>query len=118
MHRNDLGKFRPVFLRNGTGATIREELVSLAWARRGRKTHPDWDRAVIGLQTKRPFETGLLIAGKREETDDGFVGGTGAAVPCADHIPVCLPREVLVSVVRKDELDQPGRFLHLMHVGV
>jgi type V secretory pathway adhesin AidA len=93
-------------------------LVGFVWARRGRKAHPDRDRTVISLQAERPLEARLLIAGKREETDDGFVVRTGTTVPRAHHISVCLPGEILVSVIRKDELDQPGGFLYLMQFGV
>src|SRR4029077_5631848 len=116
--RNDPGCFRAVFLRDHAGATIRKDLVDFAWSGRGREIHPDRDRAVIGPQAKWSLQAGLLEAGKREETDDGFVVGSGAAVPRADHIPVCLTGEVLSPVVRKNELDQADRLPDRTHRGV
>ena len=65
-----------------------------------------------------PFKIGLLVIGQRQEPDDGFISGNRVATPRRAHIGVRIPGEELVTVIRQDDLDQPGWVPDLRDVSV
>src|SRR5450756_2113123 len=78
-------------------------------ASRGWQQHFNGNGSMVFFQTQTAPQVRAVVAGEREETDEGARIRVSTEMPGSRHIQMSLTGEILLTVVREDDLDTPGR---------